>query len=412
MGAGGRVVALRLGDNGLAGSLAEAAPHICRLARLEELWLGGNALTGPLPPELARTPPRLRKLDVSRNALVGVLPPAFTVGLARRRRRGRGGSSVPGIGGGNHDDAEKVVLEEEEEEEEEEKRAFSRFTWLDTSGNDLTAFYTATAEMHTVPATSTTHYADRTTSHASEPPQKCTKATAPTAHHKNDTIHAPTLPQLASVHLTSGVLSTAECASLRNMAEGHAARGGGWQTDRHHMYKTTDIDVRDSVPMLTFCNDALERAVLPALASCFGVRAHDLEMDDLFVAKYQCPDAAAAAAAAAAATTAASETCDSNNGQDHLLYQVALAPHRDDSVVSFVVPLNRMGRDFDGGGTEFVDWTPAPFVAAPELEGTMVSFCGLQRHAGRRITRGTRYILAGFVRCPKLRQAGESLFPR
>ena len=33
------------------------------------------------------------------------------------------------------------------------------------------------------------------------------------------------------------------------------------------MYKTTDIDVRDSVPMLTFCNDALERAVLPALAS-------------------------------------------------------------------------------------------------------------------------------------------------
>ena len=51
-------------------------------------------------------------------------------------------------------------------------------------------------------------------------------------------------------------------------------------------------------------------------------------------------------------------------------------------------------------------------VAAPEREGTMVSFCGLQRHAGRRITRGLRYILAGFVRCPRLKQAGEALFPR
>ena len=88
--------------------------------------------------------------------------------------------------------------------------------------------------------------------------------------------------------------------------------------------------------------------------------------------------------------------------------------HTDDSELSFVLLLNDIN-DFKGGGTEFVDWKP-PFVAAPLQRGTMASFCGLQRHAGRRITSGTRYILAGFVHVfdegRAIRKESERVFPR
>ena len=90
------------------------------------------------------------------------------------------------------------------------------------------------------------------------------------------------------------------------------------------MYKTTDIDVRHAPDMLAFCNDALAVAIVPTLAACFQIEESDMEVDDLFVVKYQ----------------------DAKNGADghDQESRVALAPHRDDSVLSFVIPLNTMGR--------------------------------------------------------------------
>ena len=109
-------------------------------------------------------------------------------------------------------------------------------------------------------------------------------------------------------------------------------------------------------------------------------------MDDLFVVKYSV-------------------------GEDEI-NQTSLPPHQDDSVLSFVITLN--GDDeYEGGGTVFVDHDPA-FVAAPTEVGTLVSFCGVQRHGGRAITKGKRYILAGFLKVHDdnvLGREAEQMYP-
>ena len=161
-------------------------------------------------------------------------------------------------------------------------------------------------------------------------------------------------------------------------------------TERHQKYKTTDIDVRHA-PLLLDLFAKNWRRVSYLLFQVYLLPLHVLDIDDLFVVKYE-------------------HKCILS-GESSGEFQTSLAPHRDDSVVSFVILLND-GDSFDGGGTEFVDFRP-PYIAAPCDCGTMVSFCGLQRHAGKQITRGKRYILAGFVRIDDkgiMKKKGQELF--
>ena len=51
----------------------------------------------------------------------------------------------------------------------------------------------------------------------------------------------------------------AEVHALRDEAEEHAARSGGWLTDRHVSYPTTDIEIR-SLPRLARLLSAPEEA--------------------------------------------------------------------------------------------------------------------------------------------------------
>ena len=66
----GRVTALSLDSNGLAGSIA---PEVGKLVHLRSLSLGGNELTGPLPVELGSLV-SLRSLHLNSNALTGPIP--------------------------------------------------------------------------------------------------------------------------------------------------------------------------------------------------------------------------------------------------------------------------------------------------------------------------------------------------
>ncbi len=66
----GRVVALDLRDNGLAGALSHEIAH---LSELRSINLSGNDLAGGVPREIAHLA-ELRGLDLSRNGLAGVLP--------------------------------------------------------------------------------------------------------------------------------------------------------------------------------------------------------------------------------------------------------------------------------------------------------------------------------------------------
>ena len=67
----GRVVALRLYNNGLAGPIA---PELGRLTQLTDLSLFGNQLTGPIPPQLGQLT-QLTDLSLSGNQLTGPIPP-------------------------------------------------------------------------------------------------------------------------------------------------------------------------------------------------------------------------------------------------------------------------------------------------------------------------------------------------
>ena len=104
-----------------------------------------------------------------------------------------------------------------------------------------------------------------------------------------------------------------------------------------------------------------------------------LAIDDLFVAKYE------------------------PRGQK------GLAAHEDGSIWSFVVALNAgdgtaaaadddddaIVAEFAGGGTRF-ELLPGQPVYRPGVGGA-IGFHGHNRHCGMPVTRGVRYILAGFL---------------
>ena len=73
----GLVKCLILKDNNLVGTLEDLVPHIRALRNLEELWLQGNSLSGPVPKLLATSNSTLKKLDLSRNGLTGTIPKDF-----------------------------------------------------------------------------------------------------------------------------------------------------------------------------------------------------------------------------------------------------------------------------------------------------------------------------------------------
>jgi len=62
---------------------------------------------------------------------------------------------------------------------------------------------------------------------------------------------------------------------------------------------------------------------------------------------------------------------------------------------SFNVMLSDPSCDFTGGGTYFDH--PLNYTRQPASIGGCLVHCGKRRHAGNAITRGTRYLLVGFV---------------
>lgn len=72
--------------------------------------------------------------------------------------------------------------------------------------------------------------------------------------------------------------------------------------------------------------------------------------------------------------------------------QTELKPHRDGSVVSFNIALNRAS-DFEGGGTWFASFDDSVKID----QGQVVSHSSALLHGGHGITSGKRYIMVGFV---------------
>jgi len=84
--------------------------------------------------------------------------------------------------------------------------------------------------------------------------------------------------------------SVSERLRLVKVGEAVARARGGWLTDRHKNFPTTDLSVRDSFPELYAdkINALVERWILPRLAELGSLRAADLYIEDLFIVKYEC----------------------------------------------------------------------------------------------------------------------------
>ena len=73
--------------------------------------------------------------------------------------------------------------------------------------------------------------------------------------------------------------------------------------------------------------------------------------------------------------------------------QRALEVHHDGSAVSFVISLSPLAA-YEGGGT----WVERSGRVYRPAQGSGIAFSATERHAGLSVTKGVRYILAGFLR--------------
>lgn len=151
------------------------------------------------------------------------------------------------------------------------------------------------------------------------------------------------------------------CEWIINSSETYALNNGGWTTQRHKNYPTTDIPlekVKDVFNFVIFSFNNLFQKIKKFYS--LGEYIH-FNISDLFIAKYD------------------SET------------QNELEIHRDGSFFSFNILLSN-ANDFEGGGTCFEDG-----ITVNLDQGDVIVHNGQIKHRGNKITKGTRYILVSFV---------------
>lgn len=168
------------------------------------------------------------------------------------------------------------------------------------------------------------------------------------------------------LHKTSRpIFSPEECQRMIDEAEFMASEMG-WTTKRHGNYPTTDIPIAELPSTLRLLRKTLEERIYPLLRKQFEPYLPDgtkLRVADGFIVKY-----------------------DAEGGQSEL------RPHRDGSVVSFNIALNKAS-EFDGGGTWFESLGDSIRID----QGEIVSHASGIMHGGHGITRGKRYIMVCFV---------------
>ena len=138
---------------------------------------------------------------------------------------------------------------------------------------------------------------------------------------------------------------------------------GLWSTGRHHLYPTTDqIAVDLPLGMGEACRELATGVILPAIAAAFDTPLSNLYFKDMFLAKYE------------------------PTGQP------GLGKHTDGSAYSFNMLLSTPDSDFQGGGT----WVEPVGLVTPS-QGEVLLHRGFLLHEGCPVTKGTRYVLVGFV---------------
>ncbi|GFH61535.1 hypothetical protein CTEN210_18011 [Chaetoceros tenuissimus] len=145
----------------------------------------------------------------------------------------------------------------------------------------------------------------------------------------------------------------------------------GWSKDRHGSYPTTDLNLATDFDQKSkrYIQTVLDARVSPLLERIYGITQEAIRADDMFLVRYD------------------------GNGQQHL------ARHRDGTIISINILLNG---DFEGGGTKFfLTEQLQEDVARPRI-GEGIIHNSVIEHEGLATTKGTRYILVGFLNVDRM----------
>jgi hypothetical protein len=159
----------------------------------------------------------------------------------------------------------------------------------------------------------------------------------------------------------NNIYSQDTCNWIINESELYAKENGGWTTNRHNNYPTTDIPVQNIKSIFKYVLSSLKNIMDKIFK--FYCMSNNISMNivDLFVVKYE-KDA-----------------------------QNKLEIHTDGSFITFSIMLSS-SKDYEGGGTEFNDGIQM-FLE----QGDVLIHSGYVKHSGLEVTKGTRYILVGFT---------------
>jgi hypothetical protein len=157
------------------------------------------------------------------------------------------------------------------------------------------------------------------------------------------------------------IYCTNVCSWIINECEKYAEQNGGWTKKRHQSYPTTDLPLESVTAVSGFVFESL-KIITEKIRVSYGLN-NDIKIDymDLFIVKYKHDD------------------------------QNFLEIHKDGSFLSFNILLSDVS-DFEGGGTYFDDG-----LIMKGEQGDLILHSSKIKHSGLPITKGTRYLLVGFV---------------
>lgn len=133
-----------------------------------------------------------------------------------------------------------------------------------------------------------------------------------------------------------------------------------WLTERHNNYPTTDNEITNKWSEYKTLENLVKGRIGDEIARLYKINKKHIIINEFFIVKYDV------------------------NGQKHLKY------HEDDSEFSFIIGLNE---NYGGGGTKFKKSGNTVKLGV----GECLIFSGQNRHKGNSVTKGTRYIVTGFL---------------
>jgi hypothetical protein len=159
----------------------------------------------------------------------------------------------------------------------------------------------------------------------------------------------------------NNIFSKNVCEWFISESEKYAELNGGWTTQRHHNYPTTDLPVEKITNIFGFTLFSFN-TIFESIKKSYCLPDYfTFNISDLFVVKY-----------------------DSD-------MQNSLEMHQDGSFFSMNILLSD-NNNFEGGGTYFNDG-----ITSYLNQGDLLVHSGKVKHSGLPITKGKRYVLVSFV---------------